>query len=95
MKAIVITSMILFGATGAIANEAADELANRQQLAGQLTRAQVQAEYGQARRDGALPVTSEAAAMGPQAEPVHARSRDAVRKEAAAAARTRTVHERM
>lgn len=88
-----IISLLLLGSATAFANEAADDQANRAAFAGGATRAEVTAAYLDARAQGALPDTSEAASLQTQRPAAQARSREAVRAEAVQAARIRVVHE--
>lgn len=92
MKAILLT-LLAFTGTAALANEAADELANRTAFVSTLSRPAVQADYLAARRAGTLPLTSEAAAMGVISVPVNEATRDEARRQARQAARQRVVHE--
>lgn len=62
MKALVF-STLLMSAAFSFANEASDELANRSAFQSQLTRAEVIAEFVQARAQGTLIDTSEAGSM--------------------------------
>ena len=62
-----IISLALLAAAPVFANEAADELANRQSFTSVTTRAEVRQQYLAARESGTLPATSEAASALPAA----------------------------
>lgn len=92
MKTILI-SIALLASAAAFANEASDELANRQAFDGVATRAEVQSEYRHARAVGTLPVTDETASLQTPAPAALTQARDDVRREARQAARQRVIHE--
>ncbi len=94
MKAALLTLLVFTGGA-ALANEAGDELANRAAVQSSLSRQAVQQEYLDARRDGTLPVTSEAASLAVSIVPVNEARRDEVRRQARQAARQHVVHELM
>jgi hypothetical protein len=88
-----ILSILLASSFGAFANEAGDELQNRPQFQGERTRAEVRAEFLNAKAAGTLIDTSEAASQRPQGPIASDRSRASVKVEAVQAARTRVIHE--
>jgi hypothetical protein len=88
-----ILSILLASSFGAFANEAAEELQNRSQFQGERTRAEVRAEFMNAKAAGTLIDTSEAASQESQGLVESDRSRASVKVEAVQAARTRVVHE--
>lgn len=92
MKTILI-SIALLASASAFANEAPDELANRQAFNGVATRAAVQGAYLHARAAGTLPVTDETASLRTAAPSGWTQARDEVRREARQAARQRVVHQ--
>lgn len=94
MKAILLT-LLAFTGTAALANEAADELANRTPFVSTLSRQAVQQDYLDARRDGTLPDTSEAASLDVLSVPVNQAARIEARRQARQAAREHVVHELM
>lgn len=86
------TSLLLIGAAAsAFANEATDERQNRASFSGERTRAEVKAEYVNARRAGSLANTSESASLETQAPTGSFRSRAEVRAEAVQAARDHVI----
>jgi hypothetical protein len=90
MKASLI-ALALFAASGAFANEASDDLANRAAFAGGATRAEVKADTLAAKQSGALQVNEYQANQQPTVKA--GRSRTQARAEAVQAARSHTVHE--
>jgi hypothetical protein len=88
-----ILSILLASSFGAFANEAGDELMNRQQFQGERTRAEVRAEFLNAKAGGALIDTSEATSQKPLGPVVGSRSRASVQIEAVQAARARAFNE--
>ena len=92
MKAVLLT-LLVFTGTAALANEAGDESANRTAFHSTLSRQSVQQEYLAARRDGTLPITSDAASVGVTSVPVNEAARLDARREARQAARQRPVHD--
>lgn len=93
MKKIIISTLLL-GAFSAFANEAGDDLQNRAAFQGQLTRAEVRADYVRAAAGGNLIDTSEAASLKSQTvtQPAPGGS---LKAEAVQAARSRVIHELM
>lgn len=90
MKASII-ALALFAATGAFANEAADDLANRASFAGGFTRAEVKADTLAAKQTGTLGQNEYQANQQPSLKAE--RSRTQMRAEAVQAARSHVVHE--
>jgi hypothetical protein len=86
-------SILLVSSFGAFANEAGDELQNRSRFQGERTRAEVRAEFLNAKAAGTLIDTSEAASQQSLLPTVSELSRASVKFEAIQAARTRVVHE--
>ena len=93
MKKIIISTLLL-SAFSAFANEAGDDLQNRAAFQGDLTRAEVRADYLHTKSAGALVDTSEAASQKSQAIGQSA-PRGSLKDQAVQAARTRIVHELM
>ncbi|MBA3772773.1 MAG: DUF4148 domain-containing protein [Ramlibacter sp.] len=91
MKKIAISLLLIGVAAAAFANESADERQNRATFSGERTRADVRAEYVNARRAGALANTSESASLETQSLKGSVRSRAEVRAEAVQAARDHVI----
>jgi hypothetical protein len=94
MKAVLIT-LLVFAGTAALADDAGQELANRTPFQSVLSRHAVQEAYLTARRDGTLPVTSEAASLAPIVVLGSEQERTQVRLQAREAAKGRIAHELM
>ncbi len=94
MKAVLI-SLLVFAGTAALADDAAQELANRTPFQSVLSRQSVQEAYLAARRDGTLPVTSEAASLAPVVVVGGEQDRSQARLQAREAAKGHIVHELM
>ncbi|MDI1269430.1 MAG: hypothetical protein PSV40_10080 [Polaromonas sp.] len=93
MKKIIISTLLL-SAFSAFANEAGDDLQNRAAFQGELTRAEVRADYLRTKMGGNLFDTSEAAS---QKSPTVTQSvlRGSLKAEAVQAARYRIINELM
>ena len=90
----IIISTLLLSAFSAFANEAGDDLQNRAAFQGDLTSAEVRADYVRAKAAGTLIDTSEAASLKSQTVTQSA-PRGSLKAEAVQAARTRIIHELM
>ena len=93
MKKIIISTLLL-SAFSAFANEAGDDLQNRAAFQGELTHAEVRAEYLRAKAGGNLIDTSEAASQKSQTVTQSA-IRGSLKAEAVQSARYRIIHELM
>ncbi len=91
MKKALVT-LLLLTAGAAFANEAADDLANRQAFAGERTRAAVQAEIADARAAGTLNVDLYGANRNGQAVQSR-RTRSDVRAEAVQSSHNHVIHQ--
>ncbi|WBY03275.1 DUF4148 domain-containing protein [Ramlibacter tataouinensis] len=89
-----LVTLLLLTSSMAFANEAADELANRDTFTGERTRAEVQAEMAHARAAGTLNANLYDANKNSQSVESH-RSRSEVQAEAVKASHQRVVHQLM
>jgi hypothetical protein len=94
MKAVLIT-LLVFAGTAALADDAAQELANRTPFRSVQSRQAVQEAYLAAQRDGTLPVTGEAASLDPVVVHGSEQERTQVRLQAREAAKSHIAHELM
>ncbi len=93
-KTLAAVALSLVAAGSAFAGDAADDLSNRTAFAGSLTRAEVQADYAAAAKNGPL-VTEAFVFAGNTVLQGPSRDRAEVRAEAVQTTRTHVVHELM